>query len=451
MFNKNATVINCDNRKVGKIPVGVARELVGTGAAMVVRQKPAVVKLEYYNKPANRQRPNKPVTQPKINALKNIVDMAGRFAGKPRLAHIMSNMLIRIEGGALYVSATDLEACFTGRVDAGDKYRFSHDAGGINAVCVPPDGFKRYLEHAETDGVVDIGVRKRGDVVGLQIGEFFLEGDDAERFPVIPEADKGTIFTVTDVRDKLEFVRPALAPAGCAGVIRGILFDFSGNRLVGADGNRMHLTPLREGGCVAQKDTANNGIEDWIGCHAVVPQKILTIARHLTGKVMLVNEKDAGGDVIQHAVFELNVSGCIQCHARFRSIDGQYPNIADIIPRNNNNVFKTSTNDMAPALKKALVWFGEKDLGVVSVAFDATGVRINTEAWAKTPHSAVITGGYTGTPYKASIDPAILYDCVQAMPPGGIEICVSNDPDAGWVIKGGMGFAGVVMPMEKNG
>lgn len=427
LVKAKVTIINSDNRKIGKIPVGVARELVNNHTARVIRNKPAIIALTTDKKPRRQARAP---AQPKSNALRNIVDMADRFTGNKK--SITENMLVKIDGGKLYVEATDLESHFSGHVETGDKYRFSHDTGA-NAICVSPERFKKYLAH--TEGIVDIHIQKNGDVFGLKIGEFLLEGEDADLFPVIPPRN-GAVYTITNIADKLNFTKRALPTTKLPEklVLRGIYVDFKNNHLVCSDGSRMHITPITEG---------HNTTVITADAHTIVPPGVLDVGKYLTGNVMLIEDEKKEN---QFTVFELNVPGCIQCYATYTSIEGRYPNYQDVIPRGNKNTFVTRTEDVVFFLRKAQVHYTEDDKRYVSVAFDNPETKISTDEWAGTPYSATIKGKYTGSPHKELIDIDFLLDCIQALPSGEIEICIEEENAIAWVINGKQGFSAVIMP-----
>lgn len=430
LFKTSTLVVNQDKRGVGRVPISVARELVNTRAAKVIHNRPAILELIPGTKPVDR--PNKPVTQPKINALKNIVDMAGKFTGNKRGPGIMVNILLKIKDGKLYVEATDLESHFSGHIEAGNKYRFSRDEG-VTSLCVSPERLKKYLAH--TEGVVDIHIHKKDDVFGLKIGEFFLEGEDADRFPVTPQY-RGVAHTVTNIANKLGFVSEALSTTQAGHLFSGICFDFKHNTIVGTDGSRMHLTPLSE-----------NTKQGQIDGFTIVPPGIVAVSKYLSGNVELVEDAKKEN---QKTVFDLSIPGCIQCRATYMSIEGRYPDYLDVIPKNNKNTFTTKTEDVIPTLKKAQVFYTEGNERVMSVTLDDTGVKLSTNGYTNPAYNTTLNGQYTGFKHKEVISIDFLLDCVQGLPPGEVEINIADEDDKGWIIKGRQGFTAVIMPVEQD-
>jgi len=431
LFKTNVLIVNQDKRRVGKVPVGVARELVNTRAAKVIRNRPAILELTPGKKPAGIS--NKPVAQPKVNALKNIVDMAGKFTGNKQ--HIIANILLTIHDAKLYVDATDIVSYFSGHIEAGNKYRFSHDEG-IDSICVSLEKLKKLLPL--TEGIIDIHIQKKEDMLGVRIGEFFLEGESADSFPMMLKK-KGRSFCVTNIVNKLNFVGRALSTVKARSSLCGIYFDFKNNNLVGADGNRLHIVPLNEGS--KQKKVA---------ARTIAPPNILTVSRYLNGNIELVEDEKKED---QYTVFELDVPGCIQCHVTSQSIEGTYPNYPDVIPVGYKNKFITRTDDIMACIRKAQAYVGD-NYRVVSIEFGAE-TRISSKTYSATSknataYSAIIKGNYTGVPYKESVNPDYLLDCVQALPTGEIEIDLADEAEngKGWLIKGRQGFTVVIMPVE---
>ena len=430
LFKTNVLIVNQDKRRVGKVPVGVARELVNTRAAKVIRNRPAILELTPGKKPAGIS--NKPVAQPKVNALKNIVDMAGKFTGNKQ--HIIANILLTIHDAKLYVDATDIVSYFSGHIEAGNKYRFSHDEG-IDSICVSLEKLKKLLPL--TEGIIDIHIQKKEDVLGVRIGEFFLEGESADGFPMVLKK-RGMSFNATNIANKLNFVGRALSTNKTRSSLCGIYFDFKNNNLVGADGSRLHIVPLNEGSKQKKVDA-----------HTIVPPNILTVGRYLNGNIELAED---GKKENQHTVFELNVPGCIHCHVTFQSIEGAYPNYPDVVPVGYKNKFITRTDDIIPCLRKVQAHVGN-DYRVALVEFGAE-TKISAKTYSTTSkdacaYSAIIKGNYTGVPYKELVNPDFLLDCVQALPTGEIEINLADKAgnEKGWLIKEQHGFVTVIMPI----
>lgn len=440
LFRSNVMVVNQDKRKVGRIPVGVARELINTRAAKVIRNRPAVLELTPSKKTAGRatkptpdQVEDKPQT--KANALKNIVDMASRFATKCKSQHILTSILLKIDNGNLYVEATDtdLESYFSGHIEHNNKYRFSHDEG-VSSICISPEKLKKLLPL--TEGIVDVHIQKKDDVFGLKIGEFFLEGESTDGFPMIPvPVAEGARFNITNIASKLNFVGCALSTVKARSTLCGVCFDFKNNNLVGADGSRLHFVPLNEDAKLKRVDALT-----------IVPAKILSISKYLTGNMRLVEDKKKED---QSTIFGLDVSGCIQCYAIFKSIEGAYPHYLSVVPVGYKNKFITRTGDLIPALRKAQAYTND-DYRVVCVEFGVE-TKISAKAYNttnKNGYNTIVKGNYTGIPCETWVNPTYLLGCIQALPPEEVEITLADENDKGWLIKGQHGFTGIIMPIE---
>lgn len=422
LFKPNVMVVNQDKRKVGRIPVGVARELINTRVAKVIRNRPAILELTPNKKPASG--PIRPAIQPKINSLKNIVDIASRFTGNKR--HIMANILLKIDDGKLYVGATDLESSFYGHVGLNNKYLLSHDTG-VNSICINPEKLKKLLPL--TEGVVDVHIQKKDDVFGLKIGEFFLEGESADGFPAT-QTGEGARFTITNIANKLSFVGSALSTVKSMSALCGVCFDLKNNNLAGADGSRLHFVPLTE-----------NTKQKKIDACAIVPPRILSVSKYLNGNIRLIQDKKKE---IQSTIFELNIPGCIQCYATYTNIEWQYPNYIDVVPTGYKNKFTTRTGDIIPSLRKVKVSYTDDTTPVARFEFGAETKVVS----AKTGYNTIVNGNYTGNSFTAQVNLNHLLDCIQTLPPGEIEIHLADENDKGWLVKGLQGFTGVIMPIE---
>lgn len=433
MFSKNVMVVNKDRRKVGRVPVGVARELVGTSAAKVIHSKPAILELTpnrrgnacVASKATKVAKQAKPAAQPKVNAIKNLIDMAGRFTGKRNSRiDILKKVLLRIYHGELCVEATDLEAHFSGRAAPGDKYSLSHDEGA-DSVCVDLDRLKKLLPLSAITNVTSrIHIRKKEDAIGLEVGEFYLEGESAENFPVT-HTGNNIAYTVPTIGGILDFVGVARSKIA-EYHYRGIHFDMKGGCLVATDMNRLHFAPIMEG--VEQR-----------GISAIVPPAVLNITKYLSGDIWFVMDKDGNP---ASTMFELSIPGCTQCYAKYANIDGRYPNHADIVPTNHKNKFTARTEDVAVAVRKVLASYNEDSIRHARIYF-------GDETRVETPgYSAAIKGSYEGTPIAMWVSMDYLGDYLQALPPGEIEIHLPEDSGSALLLKGPRGFTGVVMPAD---
>jgi len=432
-------VVNKDRRRVGRVPVGVARELVGTSAAKVIHNKPAILELTPNRRgnacvaskatktarTAKVAKPAKPAAPPKVNAIKNLLDIAGRFTGKRNSRiDILKKVLLRIYHGELCVEATDLEAHFQGRAAPGDKYSLSHDEG-VDSVCVDHDRLKKLLPLAAiTNATSRIHIRKKEDAIGLEVGEFYLEGEGAENFPVT-HTGNNIAYTVPTIGGILDFVGVARSK-NAEYHYRGIHFDMKGGCLVATDMNRLHFAPMMEG--VEQR-----------GISAIVPPAVLNITKYLSGDIWFVMDKDGNP---ASTMFELNIPGCTGCYAKYANIEGRYPNYADIVPTNYKNKFTARIEDFAVIVKKALASYSKDGIRHARFHFgDET--RVETLGY-----SAAIKGSYEGTPLAIWVSADYLSDYLRALPPGEIEIHLPDDSNSALLLKGPRGFTSVIMPAD---
>jgi len=431
---------------LGRVPQGVAKALVGTGAATVeTRHASSLLRLSpAKKKPANK--PCRPVAAPRtprINALKNIVDMAGKFVNKK----YTGDLLLTIDGDKLRVQSTDLTYHFSGYIEADDKYRFSFDTWDINSVCVNPDELKKLLPL--TSGVVDVCITQKENILGIRFGEFFLEGGDAGAFPAIYpiKNERNRTVMVEGIADKLGYISKAIGKSPTRSVFEGILFDLKEGCMVCANGDRLHAAILAT---EYPAPSLTDKINACDGSYALVPRKILLAGKYLSGEVTGV--VSVGTEKVQEycerAVFGLNIPGCKDASITSQCIEGTYPRYKEVIPTIYKNSFTTTRDDIVSCLKKAQANLrNDVDYGCIAMSFsNEEGATAETKSY-KTP----IAGSYTGEPFKGLVNIGYVLDGIQEMPSGEIKIELPKKGEyEGWCIKGEQGFIAVIMPSESG-
>lgn len=437
-------VLGHDGCGLGRVPCGVAKALVNTGAARVVHDQPVVLGLSpAKKKPADK--PYRPVAAPRaprINALKNIVDIAGKFVDKK----YTGDLLLTIDGDKLRVESTDLEVHFKGYIEADNKYHFSHD-GDINSVCVSPQKLGKLLPHI--NGIVDMRITKREETPGIQLGEFFLEGQGADGFPVIYpiKNERSRTVMVEGIADKLGYTSKAIGKTPAKPVFEGILFDLKEGCMVCANGDRLHATILAT---EYPAPSLTDKINACDGSYALVPKKILLAGKYLSGEITGV--VSVGTEKVQEycerAVFGLNIPGCKDAYITSQCIEGAYPRYKEVIPTTYKNSFTTTRDDVVSSLKKAQANLRDDvDYGCITMSFsNEEGATIKTKCY-----SAFVNGNYTGEPFRGLVNIGYVLDGIQGMLPGEIKIELpENGEYQGWCIRGEQGFTAVVMPSESG-
>lgn len=219
LLRKGIPVIGTDKQDLGRIPVQVARELVKTKHAEILHNHPSVIGLRHIG---NKIVPPGRVVSP--SPLKNLIHTASLFASKNSRSAILNSVLFKIEDRKLCAVATDLESYFSGSLEPGPNYSFTHDKG-INGICINARYLGKILLSQNSNH--NLHIVKGKDNPAMRIGEFLIEGEDPSGFSDMQFHKKeGKVYrgNITDIATKLNFVGQALSKNMYRSSLCGIYF-----------------------------------------------------------------------------------------------------------------------------------------------------------------------------------------------------------------------------------
>lgn len=424
---RGVVVVNNSKRNLGRIPVQVARELVDRKHASIVHNHPAVIGLrQARTEGANRVN--------SANPLINLISAASLFVSNGSRIQALNSIRFEIDNGTLCVKATNLDAYFTGFIESDKRYTFTHDKA-INRICVNAHQLKKILACHGERASIHI---KNGEPPGLQIGSFFVEGFSPDEFPKMPFQEDGKTFpfNVLDIAKKLDFVGMAKSDNKYRSSLSGVFFDLVRQRLVCADGNRLHTATMNEAGCAKGITYPESGV--------IVPAHVIRVTRFLTGSGKLIEN----GENLSVAL-SLDVPGCAHCVAGFTTIDGKFPDYDSVIPKDFASKFSASIKDILPVLHRAVVAnTNDSDAKPVIVEFRNDQMIVTVNVRGRVVYRGVVQGKYTGAPYSSAINVLFLSDATQTMPCDSLEILLQSGNDQAWTLRNGSGYAAVIMPID---
>lgn len=430
VFRKSISVIGPDKQGIGRIPSKVARELIKTKHAEILHDHPAVIGLRHIG--------SKTVSPSRIvstSPLKNLIHTASLFASKSSRSAILNSLLFKIEGHTLCVTATDLESYFTGCLEPGTNYSFTHDKG-ISGICINARHLDKILSSQNNN--LNLHIVKGKDNPAMRIGEFFLDGENSSGFPDIQFYKKDAKVykvTITDIAAKLNFVGQAMSKNMYRSALCGIYFDLKNRQLVGADGNRLHT--------VSMSDTDGRVDQNKNDISVILPTTLLRVSKLFAGNITVADNGEH-----QYAMFDLNVPGCVNCIGVYNAIEERYPNYMDVIPKEGFiNKFSLRTKDLILALHKALIAVGNRDDKTMACEFKNGMLIVSIQHMGRLIYQGVVRGEHHGPSYCGHINVDYLVDAVQTMPGDLIEIKLQGKKDEAWTIRNQSGFTAVIMPI----
>ncbi|GAB61829.1 MAG: hypothetical protein DWB56_07980 [Candidatus Jettenia sp.] len=434
LFTKKVTLVS-NKRNLGKIPIPVARELVTTKHAQIVKRFPIVIGLKHAGKGSGIAKPKINSTQP----LKSIIAIASKCVSKGNRRTILETIRFKVIGNKLRIDATDLEVHCIGYLELGKNYTITTE--GTDGICVYANDLARIIQSKEETTNIRIA---GGDVPQVHIGSFVVTGEKIEHFPEIPPpGNTQQNYIISDIGNKLAFVQKATSNNKTRSSLCGIYFDFKQGNIIGADGNRLHMVPV------------SNTNPDPNGKDIIIPSKIAQVAKYLTGKVILanstqteeVNKGDTEREKPTNAIFELNVPGCMSCTVRYQAVDALFPHYQDVIPKVFASEFLVDTKDFLVNLHKAKLSVSDS-YPCVTGTFDTGQLTLSARATDRSAYEGIVKGKYQGPAYTGAVNPWYLIDMLENIPDESVTIQLPDKPGDAWVIKGTSGYSAVIMPVE---
>lgn len=446
ILRKSIPVISTDKQGIGRVPVQVARELVKTKHAELIRNHPSVIGLRHIG--------SKAVASGRVvstGPLKDLIHTACLFVAKGSRMASINSILFKIINGRLCVTATNLESYFSGHIEPGKNHSFTHDEG-INAVCINARHLGKILSSQREN--LNLHIIKGKDNPAIHVGEFLIEGEDYKGFPSVQtKKEECRVYpcTINNIATKLNFVRQAVSANKYKSALCGIYLDLEKQILVGADGNRLHMVPM---GTESQETKKPGKTEVNLSRKGViVPLQLQRIGKLLTGNVRIFEVNDSNHSIYQNVIFDVHISGCMDCTATYRGIDGTYPQYLDVIPKGFARKFITKAKDVIPVLHKALIAnTTDADSKPIIAEFNKGVFRITTKVCEKVRYQGIVNGEYSGSSYYGSINALFLLEAFQTMPGDLVEVLLQSKNDEAWTLRNQSGFTAIIMPIElENG
>ena len=260
------------------------------------------------------------------------LQVSGRGVSSRTTLPILSNVLLRTEGGRLKVTATNLEVGINSWVAAKVE-----DEGSIT---VPAKLFTDFV-NSLPPGPIELSLNVRTKTLHIKSGayEANLKGLDAEEFPIIPSIpDKPTTRMAQGVlRKMIREVAFVAATDDSRPVLTGVLTTFEGDTLLMAAADPYRLS-VRHGPLLAK-----------------VAEKIEIIvpAKSLFEVERILSDSDDPVDVYvtpnkSQVIFHTEETDLVS-----RVIEGQFPNYKQVIPTSSQTTVIVQRDELLKATRLA--------------------------------------------------------------------------------------------------
>jgi DNA polymerase-3 subunit beta len=352
-----------------------------------------------------------------LEGLQTVQNVVGTRTTLP----ILSNVLIRAEGGTLSLTTNDLDVGMSCSVEAKVE-----KAGGTTLPARRFAGIVKELAASEVNVEVD---SKNHATIRCGPSFFKMMGLPEDEFPALPKLENAKAFTLKqkDLRDALRKTSYAISTDETRYVLNGILFSFKEGKLtlVATDGRRLALVELE-----VEFPRSNEG-------DVVVPSKCVTELQRLLGEEGDLKLNVGENQIAFEAGGRLLVS---------KLIEGNYPNYRQVIPPESRERVTIEREQLLDAVRRVALLSSEKS-NSVKLNFTKNNLEItaNTPEIGEARESLPIS--YKSKEFSIAFNPVFLQDPLRNLAEEEIHLEISDEMSPG-VIKIGTPFLYVLMPMR---
>lgn len=341
---------------------------------------------------------------------------------------ILSNVLLRAEGGAVELVATDLDVTVLCSVEAVVKR-----PGATTLPVKKLFGITRELAGTELELEVD-----EKNQCSLRCGPSFfkIRGLGSEEFPPLPTFKEHKQFSMTQEKMKgmLKKTSFAISSDESRYVLNGIFLSIKEHKLtmVATDGRRLSL--VEEDVDVAESSQGE----------LIVPAKAVNELNRLLQDKGEVEIKFSENQ----AAFLLKGEKDSKILVMTKLIEGNYPNYRQVIPGETKERVPLPREEFLHALRRAEIMTSEKQNSVrLSFSKNSLSITANSPDVGEARESMAVN--YKGKDLAVAFNPAYLIEPLTAL--GGDEVYMELiDELSPGVLKAAVPFLYVVMPMRLN-
>jgi DNA polymerase-3 subunit beta len=335
---------------------------------------------------------------------------------------ILSNALLTVQGGGLYLSTTDLEVSVRCKVEG--------DVESEGSTTLPVRRLSSIVrELPESSVIIDIDDKDQASVT-CGASFFKIVGMPGEEFPPIPTADEGSLSYHLDqgvFREMLKKTSYAASTDETRYVLNGVLLSFKEGKLtmVATDGRRLALVE-------SEVEFPTESEMDMI-----LPSKAVNELQHVLKDEgdLRISAKD------KQVVFEFD--GIMVAS---KLIDGTYPNFRQVIPSQCEERVSVEREALLTALKRASLITADK-ASATKLTFENNNLVILTSTPDIGEARETIPIKYSGKEITVAFNPDYMMDPLKNLANDEIAVELTDNLSPG-VIKCDIPFLYVLMPMR---
>ncbi len=354
-----------------------------------------------------------------LEGLQTVQNVVGSRTTLP----ILSNVLIRAEGGVLRLTTNDLDVGISCDIPAQIERE-----GGTTLPVRRLSGIVKELPAA--DVMVEIDAK---NVATMRCGQtlFKMNGLAEEEFPALPKLSDAKVFNLKqrDLKDGLRKTSYSISTDETRYVLNGILFSFKENKLtmVATDGRRLALVDIEIEFPRSQE------------VDIIVPAKCVNELQRL-----VTDEGELKMTVGENQVsFEVNGKLLVS-----KLIEGNYPNYRQVIPAEPKERVTIERGLLYDAVRRVSLLSSDKSNSVkLNFAKNNLEITANTPEVGEAHEDMAVN--YKGKDLSIAFNPQFLQDPLKSLIEEEVHLELIDEMSPG-VLKVGthLGFLYVLMPMR---
>lgn len=343
----------------------------------------------------------------------NQLQAVSRVIGSKNSLPILDDVLFRLEGNQLSLTASDGETTIRTRMEVEDAEGAGLVAFGAKILI---ETFKQF---PEVPLQFKIDEQNFGMTISSPNGEYSVVGVNGSEYPEIPfEAEQDShAFTMSSglLLDAISKTIFCTAEDELRPVMNGIFFDLTPEKatLVATDAHRL-----------VRYSNATVHVEE--PASFILPKKPAMLLKNVLQKDEADVEIQFGA---RNVLFTFG-STVIVC----RLIDGRYPNYNAVIPQNNTNIMTIDRLTLLSACKRVAV-FANTSTALIRLALNENSVTISSQDIDfSTSAEEKLVCSYTGIPMAIGFKAPFLCEILSTLQSDEIQLELADPARAGLIL-----------------
>jgi DNA polymerase-3 subunit beta len=320
---------------------------------------------------------------------------------------ILANVLVRVEGGKLYLTATDSE------LELACSLSLQADIEGDGEGTIPALKWFDICRALSDDFVIQMNQENTSQMV-IKSGRsrFTLSCLPAADFPVSEDLEADLSFSLPQKTLKYLISKThfAMAQQDVRYYLNGLLLDIQTEALtlVATDGHRLALA----------SEAIKNDVAEDAPVQVIIPRKTVLELN----KILEDNDNPVEVSLNKgHIRFNL---GDVQLTSKL--IDGRYPNYQSVVPLNPQLILTANTQVLRQALSRTAILSNEKFKGV-RLSLGADTLTLNAHNPEQEEAEETIDVSYSGDQFEIGFNVQYLLDALSVIDTEHVSL---NFPDA---------------------